>query len=151
MSFPEVAAVTVLPKNRGVGTVDIVPAAREGVPGQELLDEMQAHFDRVREIACDVKVLPPTVETVDLALTLWAAEGRDFDAVARAVRQTLGEWFNGERLGRPLLRAQLTSLVFAVDGVANCAFARPGEDLPLDSVTLSVLGKLTITDGGKAG
>ena len=147
MAFDEVAAVTVLPKNRGVGTVDIVPAARGGVPSQGLLDEMQAYFDRVREIACEVKVLPPTVETVDLKVKLWAKEGRSFDAVAQAVERTLKDWFNGERLGQPLLRAQLTSLVFGVDGVANCVFVSPAEDLPLDRVTLPVLGELSIADG----
>ena len=150
MSFPEVAAVTVLPKNRGVGTVDLVIAAQEGVPGQELLDKLQAHFDAVREIACEVKVLSPAVKTAELELTLWAREGWAFDAVAQAARERLSRWFTGERLGQPLLRAELTSLVFAVDGVANCAFSRPEEDLPLDRMTLPVLGRLTIINGGEA-
>lgn len=147
MSFPEVAAVMVLPKNRGVGTVDIVPAAQGGVPSQELLDEMQAYFDRVRELACDVKVLPPTVKPVELELKLWPGEGQDFPSAALAVRRMLTGWFNGERLGQPLLRAELTSLVFRVDGVANCLFLQPGEDVPVDGVTLPVLGGLTIVDG----
>lgn len=150
MSFPEVAAVTVLPKNRGVGTVDLVVAAQEGAPGQALLDKLQAHFDRVREIACDVKVLAPAVEAAELELTLWPQEGRDFEAVDQAVRARLTGWFTGERLGQSLLRAQLTSLVFAVDGVANCAFSRPAQDLALDRMTLPVLGQLTILNGGEA-
>ena len=151
MSFDEVAAVTVLPKNRGVGTVDIVPAAQGGAPSQELLDKMQAYFDRVREIACDVKVIPPEKKMVDLELKLWVREDRDFDTVAKTVERMLTDWFNGERLGQPLLRAQLTSLVFGVDGVANCAFVRPEADLELDSMTLPVLGKLEMVNGGEAG
>lgn len=150
MSFPEVAAVTVLPKNRGVGTVDIVPAARGGVPSQALLTEMQAYFDQVREIAVDVEVTAPTVETVNLSLKLWAQEGRDFEAVSEAVEDALTAWFNGERLGKPLTRAQLTSLVFAIDGVDNCEIVQPAADLPLDNVTLPVLGTLTITNGAAA-
>ncbi|MBD5134194.1 MAG: baseplate J/gp47 family protein [Clostridiales bacterium] len=151
MSFDGVAAVTVLPRNRGVGTVDIVPAAQGGVPDQELLDALQAHFDRVREIACDVKVLPPTAETVDVSVKLWAREGWEFEAVAAAVRQKLEGWFNGERLGKALPRAQLISLIYGVDGVANCRLAQPEEDLDLDSVTLPVLGQLTVTDGAGGG
>ena len=150
MSFPEVAAVTVLPKNRGVGTVDIVPAARGGAPSQGLLAEMQRYFDQVREIAVDVKVSAPTVETVNLSLKLWAEEGQDFDAVSEAVGEVLAAWFNGERLGRPLPRAQLTSLVFAVDGVANCQILQPAADLELSGVTLPVLGTVTIANGGAA-
>lgn len=147
MSFPEVAAVTVLPKNRGVGTVDIVPAARGGVPSQTLLAEMQSYFNQVREIAVDVQVLAPTVETVNLSLKLWTETGRAFADVSGAVEDAVTGWFNGERLGRPLTRAQLTSLVFAMDGVDNCEIVQPAADLPLDSVTLPVLGTLTITDG----
>ena len=149
MAFDEVAAVSVLPKNRGVGTVDVVPAAQGGMPSQELLDAIQAYFDRVREIACDVKVLAPTVKTVDLELTLWAKEGWAYDEVAQAVGKKLRDWFNGERLGQPLPRAQLTSLAYGVDGVANCVFALPADDLMLDSVTLPVLGELTIVRGGE--
>ena len=151
MSFDGVAAVTVLPRNRGVGTVDLVPAAQEGVPDQELLDTLQEHFDRVREIACDVKVIPPTVEIVDVSVKLWAKEDREFDAVAEAVRQRLEGWFNGERLGKALPRAQLISLIYGVDGVANCRLEEPAEDLPLDKVTLPVLGQLVITDGAGGG
>lgn len=147
MSFPEVAAVTVLPKNRGVGTVDIVPAAQGGVPSQALLTEMQTYFDQVREIAVDVAVTAPTVETVNMSLKLWAQPGRVFADVSDAVEGTVTGWFNGERLGKPLTRAQLTSLVFAVDGVDNCEVIQPTADLPLNSVTLPVLGTLTIIDG----
>ena len=148
MSFEEVAAVTVLPRNLGVGTVDIVPAAQGGMPGQELLDKLQAHFDRVREIAVDVKVRAPAPRTVDIALELWPQKGRDFEQVAQAVRERLTGWFTGERLGQALPRARLTSLAFAVDGVANCVLTQPARDLPLDNVTLPVLGRLAITQGG---
>lgn len=148
MSFDGVAAVTVLPRSRGVGTVDVVPAAQGGVPDQALLDALQEHFGRVREIACDVKVLPPTVETVDVSVRLWAGEDRAFETVALAVRERLEGWFNGERLGRPLPRAQLIALIYGVDGVVNCRLVRPEADLPLSNVTLPVLGALEIVSGG---
>lgn len=151
LSYDGVAAVTVLPRNRGVGTVDVVPAAQGGVPDQELLDALQAHFDRVREIACDVKVLPPTVETVDVAVKLWAKDEWDFDKVALTVQKRLEGWFNGERLGQPLPRAQLISLIYGVDGVANCRLVSPAEDLPLSNITLPVLGERTIVNGAESG
>ena len=150
MSFDEVAAVTVLPKYQGVGTVGVVPAAQGGMPSKELLEEMQAYFDRVREIACEVTVLAPTEKKVELELKLWAEEDRDFQTVAGAVEQTLMDWFNGERLGQPLLRAQLTSLVFGVDGVANCEFVKPAADLPLDNRTLPLLVGVKLVKGGEA-
>ena len=150
MSFDEVAAVTVLPKYDGVGTVGVVPAAQGGMPSEKLIAEMQGYFDQVREIACKVTVLAPTKREVELELKLWAKGNRDFNTVAGAVNQTLKGYFNGERLGQPVLRAQLTSLVFGVDGVANCQFLQPVEDLTVDSKTLPVLKELTIHNGGEA-
>ena len=147
MSFDEVTAVTVLPRYNGVGTVGVVPAAQGGMPSEKLLEEMQAYFDQVREIACKVTVLAPTEETVDLELKLWAKADRDFNTVKEAVEQALTDWFNGERLGQPLLRAQLTSLVFGVDGVANCEFLQPKADLPLNSRTLPVLNSVKLLKG----
>ena len=48
MSFDGVAAVTVLPKNRGVGTVDVVIAAQGGLPGDDLVQAVQDYI--IREV-----------------------------------------------------------------------------------------------------
>ena len=145
MSFDGVAAVTVLPKNRGVGTVDVVIAAQGGLPDDDLVQAVQDHFDSVREIAVDVGVLEPEVETVDVAVTLTVEAGYDFDDVAQAVEDALQGWFTGERLGWPVLRAQLTALLFQVDGVANCVLTQPAADVAADSVTLPQLGQVTVS------
>lgn len=149
MAFDGVAAVAVLPQSRGVGTVDIVAASRQGVPDDTLLAVLQDYFEQVREIAVDVKVLAPTVKTADVTVKLWTAEGEDYDAVAQAVRERLKGWFTGERLGQPLLRAELTALVFGVPGVANCTVTAPGTDMVVGSGELPVLGTVTILEGGE--
>lgn len=147
MAFDGVAAVTVLPRNRGVGTVDVVAAAQGGVPDETLLAELQDYFDSVREIAVDVQVLAPTVNTVDVAVTVTARDGYEFSAVAAAVEAALRGWFTGERLGSPVLRAELTALLFGVEGVANCVVTLPAADVAADSVTLPQLGDLTVSAG----
>lgn len=146
MSFDGVAAVTVVPRSRGVGTVDVVVAAWEGMPGEELLQAIQAHLDLMREIAVDVDVLAPTERTVDVSVHLTAAPGQDPDQVKGAAEDALRAWFTGERLGRPVLRAELTALLFGVDGVANCQVTLPQADVTdVDTVTLPLLGQLTVT------
>lgn len=147
MSFENVAAVTVLPRSRGVGTVDVVVAAHGGIPDQTTLSEIQAHFDRVREIAVDVQVSAPKRAEVDISISLTAEEGHNFEAVAQAVRGAVEGWFTGSLLGRPVLQAELTALVFHVDGVANCTVTIPNGDLAADSTTLPRPGTLTITEG----
>ena len=109
------------------------------------MQAVQDHFDSVREIAVDVEVLEPEVETVDVAVTLTVKAGYDFDDVAQAVEDALQGWFTGERLGWPVLRAQLTALLFQVDGVANCVLTQPAADVAADSVTLPQLGQVTVS------
>lgn len=145
MAFDGVAAVTVLPRSRGVGTVDVVIAAQGGMPDEALVDAVQAHFDQVREIAVDVQVLAPQQVQVDVSVALTVEEGYSFEAVAQAAREALQGWFTGERLGQPVLRAQLTALLFQLEGVDNCVLTQPGADLAADSVTLPRLGQVTVT------
>ena len=147
LEFDGIAAARVLPRNRGVGTVDVVVAAQGGMPGEDLLLALQAHFDSVREIAVDVLVSPPTRQDVEIAIQLTAADGYSFAKVSEAVQKEVEEWFTGKLLGKPVLQAQLTAMVFAVEGVANCTVTLSGGDTAADPVTLPCLGSLTVNEG----
>lgn len=147
MAFEGVAAVQVLPRSRGVGTVDVVVAAPAGTPEEELLEEIRQTFDTAREIAVDVEVLPPETAQVDVTVTLTAAAGRDGEAVAQQVRQTLLDYFDGTLLGKSVLRAKLGSLIFAVDGVENYVLSAPAQDVAGEEGVLPVLGTLQVEVG----
>ena len=142
-----VAAVKVLPRSRGVGTVDVVIAAQGGMPDQTLLDKVQTHLDSIREIAVDVQMKAPTAKHVDLSIVVTPEAGCAFAELSQTVQQTVEDWFTGALLGKPVLQAQLTALVFAVKGVANCAVTLSGGDTAAEATTLPCLGTLTITEG----
>ena len=144
LSFPGVAAAVVLPRSRGTGTVDVVVATAEGVPEEELLDGLEAWFDERREIAVDVAVRAPETQTVDVSLSVKAAEGADFTEVSGRVEAAIENWFGGERLGQDVLLARLGALLFSVDGVENYAITAPAADLAVDGDVLPVLGTLSI-------
>ena len=145
LALDGVAAVKVLPRNRGVGTVDVVVTAPEGMPDDSLITRVQDYFDGVREIAVSVKALKPTAKTVDVAISLTAAEGQEFSALSQRVKAAAAGWFTGDKLGRPVLQAELTALVFALEGVANCAVTIDGGDTVGEGSTLPVLGTCTVT------
>ena len=144
LSYPGVAAAVVLPRSRGTGTVDVVVATAEGVPEEELLDGLEAWFDERREIAVDVAVRAPETQTVNLSLSVKAAEGADFTEVSGRVEAAIENWFGGERLGQDVLLARLGALLFSVDGVANYAITAPAADVAVDEDVLPVLGTLSI-------
>jgi len=144
MSFDEVASAVVLPRAHGVGTVDVVITSREGVPEQTLLEEVQSCFDEVREIAVDVQVLAPETLTVNVDVTIKAAENYDSQVVLEKVRNALTEYFDGTKLGKDVLLAELGAAVFGVEGVENYAFSAPAADAKVGNTVLPVLGFLTV-------
>lgn len=144
LSFDEVAAAAVIPRPRGVGSVDVVVSTAAGAPTAELLEELEDYFEARREIAVDVQVRAPEMETVDVAVQVAAEEGQDAQAVQDAVEAALRGWFDGRRLGQSVLRAALGELVFHVEGVANYALTAPAADVAVEADVLPRLGTLAV-------
>ena len=146
LAFDRVAAAAVLPRNRGIGTVDVVIATHAGVPEEELIGRVQAWFEERREIAVDVQVLAPAEKTVDVSVRVKAKANYDGEAVRRAVSDKLSGWFSGERLGQDVLLARLGQEVYAVDGVENYAVVAPAADISVAAAELPRLGSLTVEE-----
>ena len=144
LSFDQVVAATVIPRPRGVGSVDVIPATLAGLPSQELLDEMKAYFDERREIAVDLQVKAPETVTVNISAAVEAEEGRDGQEVQALVDQTIREWFTGKLLGQRLLRARLGEIIYHCEGVANYTITAPAADVAVDIDQLPVLGTLKV-------
>ena len=104
-------------------------------------------YCQVREIAVDVAVCAPTAAEVNIRACITPTPGYAFEAVAQSVRSAVESRFTGHLLGCSVLQAQLTSVVFAVEGVANCTVTIDGGDLTADSITLPCLSTLDVTEG----
>lgn len=146
LSFDQVAAVTVIPRARGVGTVDVIPATLAGVPGEELIGELEAFFQARREIAVDVQVRAPETQEVDLSVQVKPRDGRDAEQVLAGVEAVLQGWFTGKRLGEDVSRAQLGYLIYGCDGVENYAISAPAADVAVEDDVLPRLGTLTVEE-----
>ena len=146
LSFDQVAAAAVVPRPRGVGSVDVVPAVMAGLPGQELLQELEDYFNERREIAVDLKVRAPGTVRVNLSVQVVPREGQDKAQVLSRVEAALRGWFTGELLGQDILRARLGELIYHCDGVANYAITAPAADIPVADDVLPVLGTLTVEE-----
>lgn len=144
LSFDQVAAATVISRPRGIGTVDVIPATLAGMPGEELLAELEKYFQERREIAVDVQVRAPEPMTVDLDIQVEAKEGWEKRQVLDGVEAAIRDWFNGRLLGRDILRAQLGHLIFGCDGVVNYKIKAPAADLTVEPDQLPRLGELNV-------
>ena len=146
LSVEGVAAVTVLPKNRGLGTVDLYITAPQGLPSEDLLEAVQAHLEGKREIGVDLKVLAPAGVTTDVLVTVKAREGVDGADVRSAVSAALETFFDGSLLGKDLLLARLGQVIYQVEGVENYKFYAPANDLTVGPGELPVLGTLAVEE-----
>ena len=144
--LPGVAEVVVLPKNRGIGTVDIVFSTENGVPTEAERAAVEARLNAEREICVDVKVQTPQTEEVDVTAELTVTPGRDAEEVLTAAETALHSYFSGRLLGRPVYRAKLAALLMAADGVENCVLSEPEEDLDAESGVLPVAGTITLSE-----
>lgn len=140
-----VGAVSVQPRARGIGTVDVVVASASGLPTDDTINNVKAKFEKQREICVDVAVSAPTTVPVQVAATITAADGQAFDTVAARVRTAIESYFDGKLLGKNVLVAKLGSLIFGVEGVANCMLNQPAADVAVSYSQLPVLGTVTIT------
>jgi len=144
LSFDQVVAATVIPRPRGIGSVDVIPATLAGVPSQALLKEMKAYFDERREIAVDLQVKSPRTVTVNISVTVEPGEGRNSQEVLALVEKTIREWFTGKLLGQRVLKARLGEIIYHCEGVANYTVTTPSSDLAIDVDQLPVLGTLRV-------
>ena len=146
MRYPGVAAAKAVGRARGIGTVNVVIATHAGVPDAALLAAVETDLQKKREIAVDVKVLAPTVETVAVTAALKAAPGYTFAEVkagAQSARETL---FTGGLLGKSVTTARLLTLLCGVEGVENVHLTAPAADVAVDATELPMLGTVTISE-----
>lgn len=111
-----VAAATAIGRARGIGTVDVCIATAAGTPDGNLLAEVAEDLQAKREIAVDVQVVAPTLNSVDVSVELMVQENFGFAEVKTAVESTIAKWFTGKLLGRPVLLAELGRLIFFCGG-----------------------------------
>lgn len=145
MSWPGVTAARAVGRARGIGTVDVYVTGENGLPTQELLEELGQELQRKREIAVDVEVKAPTAQTVDVSVAVEPREGADPAAVLTEAGQAVADYFSGRLLGRPVRLAELGNRLYALENVENYLFTAPKTDLPGNDTVLPVLGTLTVT------
>ena len=140
------AAAKAVGKARGMGTVDVYAAAPGGTPSAALLAELQAEFQKSREIAVDVQVKAPTTQAVNVAVTVEVEEGADFAGVKAEAETMLADFFSGKLLGKAVTLAELGSRIYALPGVKNYHITAPAADVAADDTVLPVLGTVSVTE-----
>ena len=141
-----VAAAKAVGRARGIGTVNVIVAAQEGMPSAALLAEVEAEIQKKREIAVDLKVLAPTERSIAVSAALKTASGYGFAEVKARAEAALRAHFTGALLGRSVPTAELLTLLYGVEGVENVHLTVPTADTAVSATELPTLGTLTLSE-----
>ena len=76
ISVDSIVAAQVIPKERGVGTVDVIVSTHEYMPTSATVAEVQALMDENREVCTDVLVRTPQTVPIGVAATREARWGQ---------------------------------------------------------------------------
>jgi len=129
----EVAGVTaayVYPLRRGLGTVDVVIVSADGLPGPQLLADVQAHIDQVRPVtAWDSQVFAPTLVPVDVQVQVALASGYTLADVQAAAEAQLTSAFAVMIPGETLYRSRVEAVVSGLPGVIDRVMVTPAANV----------------------
>jgi len=145
MNTDGVAAASVVPRSRGLGTVDVVISSPAGVPDENLINKVREKFQEKREICVDVAVLAPQTVYVPVSVAIDVNDGYEFNTVAENVRNAIAKYFDGRLLGQNILLAKLGYLIFGVEGVSNYVISQPSSDVQVLYDQLPVSGEIKVT------
>lgn len=117
-------------------------------PPPALLEQVREKLQAQRELCVDLQVLSPRSRSINVTVTVYPDPAYDGDAVCNEVRTRLKAYFSGTRLGKRVLRAELSDIIYSTEGVVNYSLSVPTADVSIDPDMLPRLGTLRVTKGG---
>lgn len=138
--------VLVIPRPRGIGTVDVVITAANGYPSAQLIQSVQDKIDACREICVDVTVRAPVQVTTAVELTVSALSGYDANDVCTAVEAALREYYDPGVLGQSVLRSDISRVVYSVPGVSSFTIDMPTLDVEVDEDELAIINISAVSE-----
>lgn len=145
LDFEEVSAVKVLPKARGLGTVDIVFTSIEGIPDEKLIEEVKQCIEENREICVDADVYAPESKVIDISARIDVKAGYSAEEVRNNTSLALQNYFTGKLFEKGITTAALGNVIYNVDGVSNYELIIPSEDTAVEELTLPVCGEISVS------
>lgn len=140
-----VTGATVLPRNRGPGTVDILIMTAGGIPSDQLVADTQTYIDSVRPAVDDALVVKPTAVVVNVTLTVSPANGYTVGGLTAAVETAVQDYINYLAVGADVLVSRIITSVLAVEGVEDCAVTAPAGNVVIQPTEKAVAGSVGVS------
>ena len=146
LSDEEAVKAVVVPRPRGVGSVDVVVSTRSGGLDYSTQQRLQKLVNEQRELAVDVKIKAPDLRRLKLEVEVAPAAGYDTREVLDRVRTALTGFFTGELLGEKVPLVKLGSVIYGCEGVENYRILSPTADVAAEETVLPEIATLTVEE-----
>lgn len=138
-----------LPLARGPGTVDVLIAMETGLPTQELINEVAAYIQERRPVGADVRIISPSPVVINVAGTIYLAEGFDFAAVHAATAEAIRDYIQTLGIGGTIRPTHIGKVILSVEGVRDYELSEPAENHYLASDEMATVGTITFVQGSE--
>ena len=129
------------------GEVALCVSGDYGTPGDGQLMAVRAALAGRTELGITLTVSAPTVQAVNVSVTVWPVDGVRGDDAVSAARAAIEAHFAKPMLRHGFYRSEAGSTIYNTGLVKNYAFTAPAADLPASATVLYTLGTLTVQEG----
>lgn len=138
------AAVAAYPT---AGAVGLCVSGAYGTPENGQLTAVRQALAGRTELGVQLSVFAPTLQAVNVNVTVWPADGVSGSAAINAAKTAVRTHFAKPLLRRGFYRSEVGSAIYNTGLVKNYSFTAPSGDLPASAVTLYTLGTLQVQEG----
>lgn len=121
-SVSGVASAGIIPRKRGIGTVDIYVAAKDSSNSSTVISEVKALVDKERELNVSAAVSSASDLSVPVSVSVKPCDGFSFNTVKQNVIDAINSYFSRLSVGESVLISELGNVIFHTDGVYNYTF-----------------------------
>lgn len=132
---------------RGLGTVDVVIMAPDGLPSSGLLEAVEAYLEERRPVTSDVLVLQPELVPINITATV-VLSGVSLAAAQASASVAIAAYVDQIEPGGTVYLSRLSAAIQDVPGVMTVTVTAPAADVvttvDLMTVELAQMGAVTL-------
>ena len=134
----------VVPCISGAGTVGIIVGSEDGTVPRVTMNMLEKLLEDRKEFGIQVTVANPETVRVAVGAMLQPVEGVTFAEAKEATEAALRNYFQGDRLGRSVYRAELIAAAMATGKLQNILLTMPAADVVVEPLQQPVLSEVKL-------
>ena len=144
-SVDGVSSASVIPKVRGVGTVNVYICCEKTEASPELVNQVQSIMDRQRELNVDVKVYAAKIVQANFGVRVVLKQGYSESDVRKNVRKSVSEYMDMLEVGEDIYESHLGKAVLSAEGVYNYSWLSIyPRYVEVDDDSIAVFGNMVV-------